>query len=53
MLRRLIAPFALRRIKTQVLPELPARTEATLRLPLELEEMAVYEVIRACPRTMS
>ena len=45
-LRRLIAPFVLRRTKTQVLPELPARTEVTLRVPLELEEMAVYEVIR-------
>ena len=45
-LRRLIAPFVLRRTKTQVLPELPARTEVTLRVPLDLEEMAVYEVIR-------
>ncbi len=45
-LRRLIAPFVLRRTKTQVLPELPARTEVTLRVPLELEELAVYELIR-------
>src|SRR5262249_46351037 len=45
-LRRLVAPFVLRRTKTQVLPELPARTEVTLRVPLELEEMAAYEVIR-------
>ena len=45
-LRRLIAPFVLRRTKTQVLPELPARTEVTLRIPLELAEMAIYEVIR-------
>ena len=46
LLRRLIAPFVLRRSKTQVLPELPARTEVTLRVPLEVEEMALYEVIR-------
>jgi Helicase conserved C-terminal domain len=30
----------------KVLPELPARTEVTFRIPLELEEMAAYEVIR-------
>jgi superfamily II DNA or RNA helicase len=46
VLRRLITPFVLRRTKTQVLPELPARTEVTLRVPLEVEEMAIYEVIR-------
>ena len=45
-LRRLVAPFILRRTKTQVLSELPARTEVTLRVPLELEETALYEVIR-------
>ncbi|MBK6534104.1 MAG: DEAD/DEAH box helicase [Deltaproteobacteria bacterium] len=46
LLRRLVAPFVLRRTKTQVVPELPARTEVTLRVPLEMEEMAIYEVIR-------
>ena len=46
-LRRLVAPFILRRTKTQVLPELPARTEVTLRVPLELEETALYEAIRS------
>jgi superfamily II DNA or RNA helicase len=46
VLRRLIAPFVLRRTKTEVVPELPARTEVTLRVPLEVEEMAIYEVIR-------
>nr|MBA3538558.1 DEAD/DEAH box helicase [Deltaproteobacteria bacterium] len=45
-LRRLVAPFILRRTKTQVLPELPSRTEVTLRIPLELEELALYEVVR-------
>ena len=45
-LRRLVAPFLLRRTKTQVLPELPARIETTLRVPLELEEMALYEAVR-------
>ena len=46
LLRRVVAPFVLRRTKTQVVPELPARTEVTLRVPLEMEEMAIYEVIR-------
>ena len=46
-LRRLVAPFVLRRTKTEVLPELPARTEVTLRVPLEVEETALYEAIRS------
>jgi SNF2 family DNA or RNA helicase len=46
-LRRLVSPFILRRTKTQVLSELPARTEVTLRVPLELEETALYEAIRS------
>ena len=45
-LRRLIAPFLLRRTKTQVLQELPARTEITLQVPPTTEERAFYEALR-------
>lgn len=45
-LRRLIAPFILRRLKSQVLTELPARTEVTLKVPLGEEELALYEQLR-------
>ncbi len=46
-LRRVVRPFVLRRSKTDVLPELPARTEVTIRVPLGVEEIALYEAIRA------
>ncbi|MBK8257728.1 MAG: DEAD/DEAH box helicase [Polyangiaceae bacterium] len=46
LLKKLITPFVLRRTKTQVLPELPARTEVTLRVPLDPAETAAYELIR-------
>ncbi len=45
-LRRLIAPFILRRTKTQVLSELPSRTEIVLPVDLTLEETALYESLR-------
>lgn len=45
-LRRLIAPFVLRRMKHQVLEELPERTEITLSVKLGDEEAALYEAIR-------
>ena len=45
-LQRLIHPFILRRTKTQVLTELPARTEITLTVELKAEEMAMYEALR-------
>ena len=45
-LRRLVAPFVLRRSKSQVLPELPSRTEVTLRVTLGDQELALYEVLR-------
>ena len=46
-LRRLIAPFVLRRLKSQVLTELPARTEVTLKVPLRESERALYEQLAA------
>ncbi|MCY4593307.1 MAG: DEAD/DEAH box helicase [Bryobacterales bacterium] len=45
-LRRLIQPFILRRTKSAVLDELPARTEITLRIEMSREERALYEAMR-------
>ena len=45
-LRRIIAPFMLRRLKTAVLDDLPERTEITLHVTLSPEEAALYEVLR-------
>ena len=45
-LKKLIQPFILRRTKTQVLDELPARTEITLQVELSAKEMAFYEALR-------
>ncbi len=45
-LRRLIAPFLLRRTKTQVLQELPARTELVIKIAPSKEEAAHYEALR-------
>jgi SNF2 family DNA or RNA helicase len=45
-LKRLISPFILRRIKSQVLEELPPKTEIILQVDLSDEETAFYEAIR-------
>ncbi len=45
-LKRLIQPFILRRLKTQVLEELPARTEILLHVEMSTAEMALYEALR-------
>jgi superfamily II DNA or RNA helicase len=45
-LKKLIQPFLLRRIKSQVLQELPERTEITLHVELSKEERAFYEALR-------
>jgi SNF2 family DNA or RNA helicase len=45
-LRRLVAPFLLRRLKRDVLSELPAKTEISLSIELGEEERALYESIR-------
>ncbi len=45
-LRSLVQPFLLRRTKAQVLRELPARTEITLRVEPSEEERAFYEALR-------
>ena len=45
-LKKLIQPFILRRTKTQVLQELPSRTEIPLYVELSSQEMAFYEALR-------
>jgi len=45
-LRRLTQPFILRRTKSQVLSELPPRTEIVVPVELSQEETALYESLR-------
>ena len=45
-LKKLIQPFILRRTKTQVLSELPSRTEVKLLVELSDEERHLYEALR-------
>jgi SNF2 family DNA or RNA helicase len=45
-LKKLIRPFILRRTKTQVLEELPPRTEITLQVEMNSKELAFYEAMR-------
>ncbi len=45
-LKRLIQPFILRRLKSQVLEELPPRTEVVLQVEMTSEENAFYEALR-------
>lgn len=45
-LKKLLLPFLLRRTKTQVLDELPEKTEITLPIELSEEERALYENLR-------
>ncbi len=45
-LKKLIRPFILRRIKSQVLEELPSRTEVTLEVEMSSEEAHFYEALR-------
>ncbi len=45
-LKNLIRPFILRRLKSEVLAELPSRTEVVLSVELSPEEAAVYDALR-------
>lgn len=45
-LKRIVSPFILRRTKTEVLTELPPRTEVTLHVELSAPERAFYESLR-------
>ena len=46
LLRRIISPFLLRRTKSEVLDELPEKTEITLKVDLSADEWAFYDNIR-------
>jgi superfamily II DNA or RNA helicase len=46
-LREKIRPFVLRRMKREVAPELPPRTERVLMVELDENERAVYDTVRA------
>jgi hypothetical protein len=46
LLKKLIRPFILRRTKSQVLQELPPRTDILQRVELSAEELALYEALR-------
>lgn len=45
-LKRVVAPFMLRRTKQEVVEELPDKTEIIHTVELSTEEMAIYEVYR-------
>ncbi len=46
-LKQLIRPFILRRLKSDVLAELPERTEITIHVELSEEETTFYQALRA------
>ena len=46
LLRRIISPFLLRRTKSEVLNELPEKTEVTIKVDLSADEWAFYDNIR-------
>ena len=50
MLRAVISPFILRRLKQQVLTELPDKTEIIHHISLSPEERQLYEATRRAPR---
>lgn len=45
-LKKLIRPFILRRLKSEVLEELPPKTEITLKVNMSDDEMSFYEALR-------
>jgi superfamily II DNA or RNA helicase len=49
-LRAKIRPFVLRRMKRDVLPELPPRTDAVLHVELDDTERGVYDAVRAATK---
>ena len=50
-LRTKIRPFVLRRMKRDVLPELPPRTDQVIHVELDERERAVYDAVRAATRS--
>jgi hypothetical protein len=50
-LRKKMGPFILRRLKKDVAPELPSRSEAIRFVTLDEKERAVYDAVHAATRT--
>jgi SNF2 family DNA or RNA helicase len=50
-LRQWIRPFVLRRRKSEVAPELPPRTEATIKIDLNERERGIYDAVRAATQS--
>jgi superfamily II DNA or RNA helicase len=50
-LRKRIRPFILRRLKREVAPELPPRTESVMHVSLDERERAIYDAVMAATRT--
>jgi SNF2 family DNA or RNA helicase len=46
ILKKILQPFVLRRLKSQVLEELPSRTEIVLKVEMSPEEVIFYEALR-------
>ncbi len=46
LLKKMISPFLLRRTKSEVLEELPQKTEITIKVSMSQEETALYENLR-------
>ncbi len=51
LLKKRVKPFILRRVKRDVLKDLPPRTEQTIYIELSPEERQLYEVVRAAARS--
>ncbi|ATB30276.1 DEAD/DEAH box helicase [Melittangium boletus] len=49
-LRRRIRPFVLRRLKREVAPELPPRTESVMHVSMDERERSVYDAVMAATR---
>jgi superfamily II DNA or RNA helicase len=49
-LRKRIRPFVLRRLKREVAPELPPRTESVMHVSLDERERSVYDAVMAATR---
>ncbi len=49
-LREIVRPFLLRRLKRDVAPDLPPRTDVVLRVELDDDERAVYDAVRAATK---
>jgi len=49
-LRRRLRPFILRRLKRDVAPELPPRTESVMHVSLDERERSVYDAVMAATR---